>query len=131
MANKYIDFKLIEEYPNKYNLSPKNIKNLKILDWEKLKNKTWHNDSLTGNWWCHLEGCNLEGEYNDEDEFWIGFNEDDDRIDCHFTAFEGMCDYYFDEFYRLDDIENIYDMNVQINVISWLNKMIDEGILGV
>lgn len=29
------------------------------------------------------------------------------------------------------DIENEYDINVQINVIRWLNMMIDEGILGL
>lgn len=132
MMSRYIDFKLIEKYPNKYNLTPKNIKNLKILDWEKLKKETWHNEAMSdGNWWCHLEGCNLTGKYDDEDEFWIGFNKDNNEIDCDFTAFGGMCGYYFDEFYNINDIENKYDMNMQANVIRWLNEMIDEGILGI
>ena len=35
---KYIDFKLIEKVPNKYNIKPEDIKKLKVLDWNKLKN---------------------------------------------------------------------------------------------
>ena len=129
---RYIDYDLIREYPNKYNLTPKGIKKLKILDWDRLKKATWHNDAkLTGNWWCHLEGCNLSGTYNDEDEFWIGFNEDNDKIDYSFTSWEGMCRYYFDEFYNIHEIENVHDMKVQVNAIRWLNKMIDDGILGL
>ena len=129
---RYIDFKLIEEYPNKYNLTPKGIKKLKILDWERLKNKTWHNNAmLSGNWWCHLEGSNLKGNYDDEDEFWIGFNETNNKIDYDFTSYEGMCHYRFNEFYKACDIENKYDMHVQVNAIRWLNEMIDDGILGI
>ncbi len=130
--NKYIDFDLIKKYPNKYNLTPKNIKKLKILDWERLKKRTWHNDAmLSGNWWCHLEGSNLNGDYDDEDEFWIGFNEANNKIDCHFTSYGGMCHYRFNEFYKACDIENKYDMNIQVNTIRWLNKMIDDGILEI
>ena len=29
------------------------------------------------------------------------------------------------------DIENVYDMNVQVNAIRWLNEMIDKGILSI
>lgn len=132
IVTRYIDFKLIEEYPNKYNLTPKSIKKLKILDWARLKMATWRNDAMSsGSWWCHLEGSNLKGRYEDEDEFWIGFNEVNNKIDYSFTAYGGMCHYRFDEFYNIYDIENKYDMNVQANAIRWLNKMIDEKILGL
>ena len=131
MGNCYMDFKLTKQYPNKYNLTPKNIKTLKILDWERLKNHTWRNKAMdgTGRWWCHLEGCQLSGKYNDFDEFWIGFNEANNKIDFHFTCYEGMCGYEFDEFYK--EIENKYDLQVQVNAIKYLNMLIDEGILGV
>ena len=129
---RYIDFKLIEQYPNKYNLTPKSIRKLKILDWEKLKKKTWFNNAMaSGKWWCHLEGCNLKGNYDDEDEFWIGFNEENNKIDCDFSTYGGMCWYNFDTFYDAEQIGNEFDMNVQVNTIKWLNQMIDEGILGV
>lgn len=132
MSN-YIDYKLIDKYPNKYNLKPKDIRKLKILDWGKLKTKTWLNQAkLSGTWWCHLEGCQPENErYDDEDEFWIGFNEDNNEIDFHFYSYGGMCGYNFDKFYSMKHIENKYDMQLQINTIKWLNMMIDEGILGL
>lgn len=134
MGNYYIDNKLIEKYPNKYNLTPKNIKKLKILDWDRLKEKTWHNSAMkdSGSWWCHLEGCQLSGKhYDDSDEFWIGFREEDNKIDCNFSCYEGMCSYNFDEFYNIYEIEHKYDMQVQVNAICWLNMMIDKKILGV
>lgn len=132
MSQRYIDFDLIDKYPNKYNLTPKSIKKLKILDWDRLKEKTWHNNAmLSGNWWCHLEGCNAGGQYDDETEFWIGFNEDNGKVDCHFSSYGGMCHYNFKNFYDSKDIENKYDMQMQVNTIHWLNMMIDEGILGV
>lgn len=131
--SNYIDFDLIKKYPNKYNLTPANIKNLIIVDWERLKKKTWHNEAMkrTGSWWCHLEGCQSEGTYDEFSEFWIGFKEEDNTIDCNFSTEEGMCKYVFDTFYKLVDIENIYDMQVQVNAIKWLNEMIDSGILAV
>ena len=129
---RYIDFGLIEKYPNKYNIQPKDIKKLEILDWGKLKTKTWFNKAmLSGSWWCHLEGCNTPNErYDDFDEFWIGFNEDNNKIDYHFTCNDGMCWYEFKKFYDGKYIENQYDMQLQVNIIRWLNMMIDEGILG-
>ena len=133
MAGRYIDFDLIAKYPNKYNLTPQNIKQLKILDWERLKKHTWYNTAMkdTGEWYCHLEGSNGGGIYEDEDEFWIGFNKDIDEIKCRFYSHEGMYSYNFEEFYDANSIENKWDMNVQVNAIKYLNKLIDEGILGV
>lgn len=131
--SRYMDFGLIKKYPNKYNLTPDTIKQLKILDWNKLKKHTWHNDAMkdTGNWWCHLEGCNLDGEYDEWDEFWIGFNKDNNQINCNFYAEDGMCSYTFMNFYDSKDIENKYDLHVQVNAIRYLNKLIDVGILGI
>ena len=133
MSRRYIDFDLVKKNPNKYNLTPTGINKLKVLDWERLKKETWHNEALrnTGSWWCHLEGCNASGAYDDEVEFWIGFNEDNGKVRSHFTTYGGMCWYKPDKFYSVDSISNRYDMQMQANTIRWLNKMIDDGILGV
>lgn len=133
MANRYIDYKLIQKYPNKYNLTPKQIKELKILDWDRLKKYTWFNEAMkkTGKWWCHLEGCNIGGKYDDTDEFWIGFNKENNKIDYSFTCWEGMGSYDFNEFYKENEIENKYDLQVQVNTIKYLNMLIDEKILGL
>ena len=129
---KYIDFKLIEKVPNKYNIKPEDIKKLKVLDWNKLKKKTWYNEAMkeAGEWYCHLEGSNGGGFYgDDEDEFWIGFNKKNGEVDYHFNAGEGMCRYIFDEFYKANEIENKWDMNVQVNAMRYLNMLLDEGIV--
>lgn len=84
----------------------------------------------TGEWYCHLEGSNGGGFYgDDEDEFWIGFNKKNGKVDYHFTSREGMCGYTFDEFYKSDSIENKWDMNVQINAMRYLNMLLDEEII--
>lgn len=130
--NKYIDFKLIKAVPNKYNINPKDIRKLKVLDWDKLKKKTWYNEVKkdTGEWYCHLEGSNGGGFYDDdEDEFWIGFNYKNGKVDYHFTSREGMCHYRFDKFYEAESIENKWDMNVQVNAMRYLNMLLDEGIV--
>ena len=133
MSNrKYIDFDLIKKVPNKYNIKPKDIKKLKVLDWDKLKKKTWYNNAMkkTGEWYCHLEGSNGGGFYgDDEDEFWIGFDKKNSKVDYHFTSREGMCGYTFDEFYKTDEIENKWDMNVQVNAMRYLNMLLDERIV--
>ena len=79
----------------------------------------------TGEWYCHLEGSDGGGFYGDEDEFWIGFNKKNGKVDYHFTSGEGMCGYTFDEFYKTDEIENKWDMNVQVNAMKYLNILLD------
>ena len=129
--NHYLDIGLIKKYPNKYNLTPKKINQLKVLDWEQLKTKTWFNEALKPDKvWCHLDGCG-KGYYDDYiNEFWIGFYEDG-RIRHNFSCGEGMLIYNFEKFYNIDEIKNKCDMIIQTKAINWLNKMIDEGILGL
>ena len=130
--SRYIDFKLTETVPNKYNIKPKDITKLKVLDWEKLKKVTHYNKAMekTGRWYCHLEGSNGGGLYSDdEDDFWIGFNENNGKVRYDFSSREGMCHYNFDEFYKASDIENKWDLNVQINAMRYLNMLLDEKIV--
>lgn len=129
-----MNYDLIKQYPNKYNLTISKIKKLVIVDWDKLKTLTWNNVAMkrTGSWWCHLEGCQLGNEQlNDECEFWIGFREEDNKIDCNFSSYGGMCHYIFTKFYNLAEIQNKFHLHVQVNAIKWLNKMIDENVLAL
>lgn len=131
MPKRYMDYGLIKQVPNKYNLTPKMIKSLKVLDWDALKKHTWYNEAMkkTGSWWCHLEGCQISGPYNDEDEFWIGFNETTGKVDYSFTCYEGMCDYKFTEFYK--ETENKFDLQVQVNALRYLNMLLDNKIVSL
>ena len=129
----HYDLELIKKYPNKYNIKPTDIPNLKILDWEGIKRYTWPNEAMknSGDWWCHLEGCQLDGKYNDESEFWIGFNKKDDTIKYNFTAYGGMCKYLFEEFYDHASIDTKYDLQVQVNAIRFITMLLDKNILGL
>lgn len=132
MSKSYIDFKAIEKVPNKYNLRPSDINKLKVLDWDRLKEICWYNTAMkkSGDWWCHLEGCNVPNtRYDDFDEFWIGFDEKNNRVRYNFSANEGMCSYKFTEFYSSRSIESKYDMNVQVNAMRFLNMLLDEKIV--
>lgn len=128
MNKKYVDFDLINKYPNKYNLTPKNIKKLKVLNWDNLKKKTWFNQAMIKPCWCHMEySCTMKWlDY--EDVFWIGFYEDG-RIDCNFSSHEGMCNYKFSKFYDLEEIENKDDLDIQVKFIKYMNELIDNKII--
>ena len=131
MKRQYLDCDLVRQYPNKYKLTPEKIKQLKVLDWDRLKTKTWFNKAMEKPCWCHIEGSqhpNSNGQFFDDDSFWIGFYEDG-RVDHHFNCYEDMCRYNFENFYDIKEIENKYDMHVQVNAIKYLNELLDEGIL--
>lgn len=136
--NSYLDFDLMKKYPNKYNLTPKNISTIKVLDWDRLKEHT--SDYTKKYQFCsHLEGCEKEGQpFNNKNLFWIGFFVNGE-VDCDFTTlFTDSCkyssfsyrDYYnFEKFYSIKSIENPYNMQVQANAIKYLNMLIDEKII--
>ena len=128
MTKVYMDFDLIKNNPNKYNLTPKNIKKLKVLDWKKLKKKTWFNKAMNKPCWCHLEHSCTKMCFDYEDEFWIGFYEDG-KIDFNFSSREGMCGYKFDNFYDSKEIENKDDLDIQVKCIRYLNGLIEDGII--
>jgi hypothetical protein len=66
--------------------------------------------------------------YDYEDEFWIGFYEDG-KIDFHFSACEGMCNYKFDKFYDVKEIENKDDLDIQVKFIKYMNELIDDDVI--
>lgn len=140
--NGYLDFDLMKKYPNKYNLTPKNIKTVKVLDWDRLKEYTSDYTKGHNQFCCHLEGCEKEGQpFNNKNEFWIGFFVDGE-VACYFTTLFAIfhkknespyslySDYYnFEKFYSIKSIKNPYDMQVQVNAIKYLNMLIDEKII--
>lgn len=130
MTQNAID-KVMQLVPNKYNLKTSDISKLIVKDWDGLKKKKlYYNAAMTdGRWYCHLEGSQEENQrYNDEDEFWIGFDESSGKVAYHFSAFSGMCGYKFKKFYDIKTIENKFDLNVQKNALRFVNMLLDEGI---
>lgn len=110
---------------NKYNLVPNDINNLKVLDWDRLKEYTWNNKAINPSCWCHTEVS--EGEV---DEFWIGFYSPS-KIEYYFSSCEGMCGYEFDEFYSNESIENKYDLEIQSKCLQYLNTLLDNKVVSL
>lgn len=110
---------------NKYNLVPDDINNLKVLDWDRLKEYTRNNKAINPSCWCHTEAS--EGEI---DEFWIGFYSPS-KIEYYFSSCEGMCGYEFDEFYSNESIENKYDLEIQSKCLQYLNTLLDNKVVSL
>lgn len=120
---------------NKYNLKPKDIQNMIILDRERLHQKPfWRNDVISA--WCLSGGCG-KGYYGDYiNSYWIGFYDEDAksyagkiRLSC--SSYEGMCNYNFKKFFDYKEIGNEIDLELQEKLLKTINWLLDENILGV
>lgn len=116
---------------NKYNLTPVSIQKLKILDRTKIaKPLFWRNNAIPA--WCIIETTAKNSSeyecccYND---YWLGIY-DNDRIKLTFSAYGGMCNYNFENFFDSTSIEHKIDLEIQEKFINKINYLIDEGILG-
>ena len=133
MGEKELNSELTRKYPNRYNLTVEKVKHLKVLDWDKLKKNTVLNTNHgEGPFYCYSAGSNLDDQpYDDREEVWIAFNETNGQIKCDFIDYIRNSGYKFDSFYDPGAIHSELDMNVQANAIKWLNKMLDDKILGL
>ena len=117
---------------NKYNLTVKDIKHLKILDRTKITSPLWwRNDVISA--WCISKEV---GSCYDSDSFWMGVYDEDakayaGKIRVSFDSYGGMCGYNFNKFYCLDDIENWMDYKIQEEALGVINQLIDDGVLGL
>lgn len=112
---------------NKYGITVADIKKCKF-DKQKLelnKSKLWRNDVV--NAWCQ-SGETGGGFYSGEDSYWLGLY-DNGKVDIHFSSYEGMCGYVFNEFGRAEDIDNKYDLQIQEMALKNITELIDLGVL--
>lgn len=123
---------------NKYNLKLKDIKEATILDYDKLhKSPFWRNDVIQA--WCLSETTiknSKDDEYGCYDEYWIGFYDEDAKshkgkiiLNCY--SYGGMCNYIFDNFFDMEEIENEMDLEIQEKLLARLNWLIDENIISI
>lgn len=120
---------------NKYNLTMKDIRKLKIGDRSQLKEPLfWRNTSI--NAWCISKTtAKYPVDYVCDTycDYWIGiFDEDSKRkikfrvdVDSH----GGMCTYKFNKFFDYKEIENEMDLEIQEKLLSKINELIDLGVL--
>ena len=113
--------------PNKYNLTIKDIENLKVGNLELVKEPLfWWNKIISA--WCI--SCNVENESS----FWIGIYsiyapKNSGEFKFYIDCYAGNCFYRFSEFYNPEEIENHWDMMIQEKFLEKINELIDKGIL--
>lgn len=119
---------------NKYNLKPSDIRKMVVIDRERLQeNPFWRNNIIHA--WC-LTGGVGKGLYDSMNDYWIGFYDEDapayaGKTRFSVSAYEGMCSYKFNTFYRPSDIEILADLEIQEKLLDRMNWLLDEGIVKI
>lgn len=120
---------------NKYNLTMKDVRNLKINDRTQLKEPLfWRNHVVKA--WC-ISKTTIKNQYDDiygtYNDFWLGiFDEDCDRkvkLRVNVSTHGGMCRYNFKKFFDYKEIEHEIDLEIQEKLLETVNQLIDMGIL--
>lgn len=117
---------------NKYNLTMKQIKNLKIGNRELIKEPLfWRNNVISA--WCICASVG-NADFCDETSYWIGIYDEDakaykGKVRFNFSTYGGMCGYEFNTFFNPRTIENIDDFDIQKLFLEKINTLIDKGIL--
>ena len=120
---------------NKYNLKPKDISNLVILDRSKICEPLfWRNNVIKA--WCISGsiGSDLDRKYGSDNEYWIGIYDKpygNKLIHFHCNCWGGMGAYSFSEFFDMEEIENELDLKTQEKLLETINRLIDDKILGL
>ena len=119
---------------NKYNLTMKKIKKLKVGDEPRIKEPLfWRNNVINASC-CTLERLGLIKIYSTAliTGFWIGIYDKpyyNSRIRVYCNCLGGMSTYKFNKFFRFEDIEHENDLKVQEDLLKTVNNLIDEGTL--
>jgi hypothetical protein len=118
---------------NKYNLFPKDIKNLIVADRTKIcKPLFWRNPII--NAWCISRsiGSDDDRRYGTDNSVWIGIYDKpyyNKYIHYHCSCWGDMGNYEFKKFFDYSEIENELDLETQESLLETINQLLDEGIL--
>lgn len=121
---------------NKYNLTVKDLKRLKVGNKDKLCAPLFWRNNVINAWCISKNTCKnrKDDEFGTYDEFWIGIYDEDaksyaGKIRVTFSAYGGMCSYNFKNFFDYKEIENTIDLEIQEMFIETINQLLDEQIL--
>ena len=121
---------------NKYGLTLKNIKDLKVnRELVNEENGFWRNEAIKG--WC-LSGAVGVDDYPicDATEYWLGVydkpkKDGSVKVECNFSCWSGMGTYKFDKFFDEKDIENRDEYAIQYRFIARMNDLIEKGVFEI
>lgn len=120
----------MNELYNPHGLKVKDIEKAKVLKPKALTKKPFErNENIKA--YC-LSGSVGKGSYgNDSDsDFFIAFY-DNGNIKIKISCMEGMCSYNIEDFFNEKDIENGYDLEIQILLLKRLNWLIKHNIVEI
>lgn len=115
---------------NKHSLTLRDIEALKVGNYELVGSPTfWWNEIISA--WCITESCGSPFAGND---FWIGIYSQDapehsGKFRFWISCYGGMCNYNFNEFFNIKDIDCKDDLIIQEKFLKQINELIDKGIL--
>lgn len=123
--------------PNKYNLTPISITQLKVNREKVNELFFWRNNVVHA--WCISDTTaksSNDHEFGTYNSFWLGIYDQDipglsTPIRLWFTAYGGMCTYVFDTFYDSSTIENEIDLEIQEKFLAKINELIDRGVFSI
>lgn len=118
---------------NIYDLTIEKMYMLKVKNRALVKEPLfWRNSAISA--WC-ISAIAGDSEFGDENAYWIGIFDDNASEDAgkfvfRLSTYGGMCGYQFNEFFREEDIENDWDLEIQEKFLNKVNQLIYMGILG-
>lgn len=120
------------EHLNKYELTPKTIKNL-ISNKDKIQEKPfWHNNAISA--WCLSDNTihhSVDILYGTYDEYWLGVYDENGKVEFHLYSYGGWCNYHPSNFLKSDEIENKDDLEIQVKFLKRINQLIDNGVFSL
>lgn len=122
---------------NKYNIKFSDISKLEITDRTQLCEPLfWRNSVIKA--WCISESTvknNNDSRYGTYNDYWIGIYDEDStlkrKLKVFCSAYGGMTNYKFTEFFDYEEIEHEYDLEIQEKLLSKINELIDKKILRI
>lgn len=121
---------------NKYGLTVSKIEDFVVVNKDKLirSGRVWRNELEFA--WCFFQSVgNGRGLYGGEIlnvlvEFYDQPQENGKsiKVSCSYIM-EDMCDYPFEEFFKEEDMETNWDLELQEVLLAFANFLLDEGIV--
>lgn len=120
---------------NKYNLTMTKICRLKVADRNKVCAPLFWRNDVIGAWCiCGTSGNEMDRRFATNNEFWIGIYDLNakayaGKLRVRLSSYGGMCDYKFNKFFDIKDINHEQDLEIQEKFLTKINELIECGIL--
>lgn len=106
---------------NTHGFRPGDIVGAEVLDKEKFEKLAWFNDAMN----CWAVSWH---DKDDEDSFFAEFR-DGVCVSFSCSSYGGMCGYKFDEFFDPENMDCMFDLELQKAMVKLYNRLSESGAL--